>query len=279
MRGRWGLWWGSLEGADLTTLVVAASGAGFREVSCTPAMWFASRAGDADGSALRALLDAHGVRVAMIDPLLRGLPGACDASDVSPRWRSTFEHGEDDCHRAADALDAELINVAHFLGAPTPVEELADAIGAITERAAARGRRVCVEAMPEGSIPDITTAAAIVRAVAHPACGITVDTWHWWRSGGDPAELFALPEGSVFALQLSDAADAVRSSGTEPPSRDRLPMGEGDLPLPDLLRWAATAHPGAHLGLEVFDRRLGGTAHDAVAGSAAASVRRLERRC
>lgn len=276
MRGRWGLWWGSLEGADLATLLRVASGAGFREVSCTPAMWFAAGGPDGDPASIRALLDAHDVRVTMIDPLLRGLPGACDAASVSPRWRSTFEHDEDDCHRVADALDAGLINVAHFLGAPTPLETLVDAIGGITERAAARGRRIAIEAMPEGAIPDVATAASIVRAVAHPACGLTVDTWHWWRSGGDLEELRALPAGAVFALQMSDALASARGTGTAPPSRDRLPIGEGDLPIVALLAWAREAHPAAHVGLEVFDRRAAGRAHEVVAAAAAASVRRVE---
>lgn len=260
----WALWWGSLEGADLATLRREAAAAGFAAASATPAMVLTQSAGP-----------SHGAAVVMIDPLLRGLPGACDAASVSARWRSTFEHDEDDCHRAADRTGASLINVAHFLGAPTPLEALVDAIGAITERAAARGRRVAIEAMPEGSIPDVATAAAIVDAVGHPACGLTVDTWHWWRSGGSLDELAALAPGSVFALQVSDALADARGTGTTPPSRDRLPVGEGDLPLGALLDWARRAHPAAHLGLEVFDRRHPGRSHADTARAAAVSVASL----
>lgn len=268
----WGLWWGSLEGADLPTLVRCAGRVGFTHVSCTPAMYFAARdAGWTDG-ALAALLDECGVHLPMIDPLMRGLPGACRPEDVSSRWRATFEHDEDDCHRAADALGADIINVTHFLGAPTPLEVLADAIGAITDRAARRGRRVAIEAMPEGSIVDVRTAARLVDLIGRPECGLTIDTWHWWRSGGDLAELYGLPADSVFALQVSDAFAASRGTGVEPPSRDRLPIGAGDMPLRDIVAWAEQRAPIAHIGLEVFDRATAGRPFGELAAAAAGRV-------
>jgi sugar phosphate isomerase/epimerase len=274
---RWGLWWGSLEGADLVTLVRCAGRAGFGEVSCTPAMYLAARAGGWTDAALGALLADCGVRVPMIDPLMRGLPGARAPEDVSPRWRSTFEHDEDDCHRAADALGATIINVTHFLGAPTPVDVLADALGPLTARAAARGRRAAIEAMPEGGIPDVATAADLVARIGSPACGLTVDTWHWWRAGGDLDELRTLRPGTVVALQVSDARSDARGAGTEPPSRDRLPIGTGDLPLHEILAWVRVASPAAHVGLEVFDRTAAGRPFDESAAAAAAHVVAFDR--
>jgi sugar phosphate isomerase/epimerase len=251
-RGRPALWWGSLEGADLETLARCAGRAGFAAVSATPAMVFAAQA--RHGAALRRVLDASGVHVVMIDPLLRGLPGSCDPATVSPRWRSTFEHDEDDCHRAADAVGATVLNVAHFLGSPVPRHALVDAVAAVTERAAARGRRIAIEAMPEGSIASVSEASAIADAVAHPACGITVDTWHWWRSGGDLDELRACRPGSVFAVQVADAQAEVRGSGLRPPARDRLLPGSGALPLHEVLALVRERHPVAVVGAEVFDR-------------------------
>jgi sugar phosphate isomerase/epimerase len=247
------LWWGSLEGADLETLVAAAATAGFGAVSAQPAMVLAAaqRHGDAG---VRALVADHGVRITTIDPLLRGLPGACDPATVGRRWRAPFETDEDDAHRAADLVGAELINVAHFLGTPTPVEELADAIGALTARATAHGRGIVIEHMPEGAIAAVATAAAIAAAIDDPACGITLDTWHWWRSGGDLDELRAVPPGRIHVVQLADALDDVRGTGTTPPTADRLLPGHGTIPLTDVLGLLATAHPSARLGVEVFDR-------------------------
>ena len=271
-----GLWWGSLEGADLESLITAAGRAGFSEISTTPAMYFAARRRGNTDSGLRARLADHGVSVMIVDPLLRGLPGACAPDRVGSRWRSTFEHDEDDCHRVCDALDAPIVNVAHFLGAPTPFDELVEAIGAIAARAGARGRTLAVEAMPEGAIGDIRTAAAIVDAIGHDSAGLTIDTWHWWRSGGDLDELRDLAPGTIRAVQVSDAFADVRSSGIEPPSRDRLLPGVGVMPLVEILRVAVANSPAASVGLEVFDRAVAGRPYDEIASSARAATAELD---
>lgn len=275
LNARTGLWWGSLEGADLETLIACAGRAGFTDVSTTPAMYFAARAGGKTDADLRALLDEHGVRVAVIDPLMRGLPGACAPEQVSKRWRATFEHGEDDCYLVAEALNVDLINVAHFLGAPTPLDELIDAIGLLTSRAVARGRSIVIEAMPEGAIADIATADAIARAVNDPHCGLTIDTWHWWRTGGAMDELLKLSPGTVRVLQAGDALLDARGTATNPPSRDRLLPGLGDLPLVDVVRLVQTRHPAACLGIEVFDRATAAQAFDITTAAAAQSMARL----
>src|SRR5690606_10472047 len=169
---RSGLWWGTVEGAGVEELVDAAASAGFTDISITPAMYFDAVARGLSDEDLRSILDERAVLAAVIDPLIRGLPGSADPDSVGRRFRSTFEHGEDDCYRVAEAVGATAINVAHFLGAPTPVEKLADAIGGIAERAATRGLDVLVEFMPEGGIADLETAAAIVAAVNRANCGL-----------------------------------------------------------------------------------------------------------
>jgi sugar phosphate isomerase/epimerase len=169
------LCWGTVEGAPVHELVVTAAHAGFTGVSVTPAMYFASRSLGRSDHDLRVELDDLGVSVMVIDPLITGLPGIPSPDDVGPRFRSTFVHDEHDCYRAAEAVGAGAINVAHYLGAPTELGVLADAIGAMAERAAARGIDVLVESMPDGAIPDVTAAAAIVAAVGADNCGASLD--------------------------------------------------------------------------------------------------------
>jgi sugar phosphate isomerase/epimerase len=256
MAGGSGLWWGTLEGAPFSDLVASASSAGFTAISITPAMYFAARDEGRTDVDLRAELDGHGVAVAVVDPLIRGLPGSLKPEDVGPRFRSTFEHGEEDCYRVAEAVGARAINVAHYLGAPTPVEMLTDAIGAIAARAATHGIDVLVEFMPEGSIPDVATAATIVAAIDAANCGLMFDTWHHWRCGGTTDALRTLPAGSIRALQLSDANIDVRGTGTQPPTGDRLLPGDGVMPLTEIARLALANRADVSLGLEVFNREL-----------------------
>jgi sugar phosphate isomerase/epimerase len=146
------------------------------------------------------------------------------------------------------------LNIAHWLGAPTPVEELIDAIGAISARADDRGLEIVVEFMPEGAIADLATAARIIAGVGSPNCGLMLDTWHLWRTGGTVAELAALPPGCIRAVQLSDALMDVRDTWRAPPTRDRLLPGDGEIPLVDIMRVLHDNCPDSLVGLEVLSR-------------------------
>lgn len=272
---RSGLWWGTVEGAGVEELVDAAASAGFTDISITPAMYFDAVGRGRSDQDVRSILDDRAVRVAMIDPLIRGLPGSADSASVGRRFRSTFEHGEDDCYRVAEAVGATAVNVAHFLGAPTPVEKLADAIGGIAERAATSGLDVLVEFMPEGAIGNLETAAAIVAAVNAPNCGLTFDTWHHWRCGGTVEQIRGLPPGTIRAVQLSDALDDVRGSGTAPPTRDRLLPGDGSIPLVEMVGVIHRDHSRAVSGLEVFSAALRELSPSQRAAAAKASFDRL----
>ena len=250
------LCWGTVEGASVHELAATASRAGFTGISITPAMYFASLEQGRTDHDLRSELDDLGVSVLVIDPLISGLPGIPSPDDVGPRFRSTFVHDEDDCYRAAEAVGAGALNVAHYLGAPTEVTVLADAVGAIAARASLKGLDVLVESMPDGAIPDVTTAAAIVAAVGATNCGLMLDTWHHWRCGGDLVDLRTLAPMTVRAVQLSDALDDVRGSGARPPTRDRLMPGDGVIPLAEIVAIAQANCPDVILGIEVFNREL-----------------------
>jgi sugar phosphate isomerase/epimerase len=150
------------------------------------------------------------------------------------------------------------LNLAHFLCSPTPVGQLIDCIGAICGRAASEGIEVLVEFLPEGSISDLTTAADIVRSVNLDNCGLMFDTWHFFRTGGQVDELCQLPERAIGAVQVSDAAQSIWASGTNPPTAERLFPGEGVIPLADLIAKAMSNNDTVLVGAEVFSRVTSG---------------------
>jgi sugar phosphate isomerase/epimerase len=246
------LCWGTVEGTPLPELVDVAAAAGFAGITVTPAMYFAARAEGHTDAELRARLDDQGVAASVVDPLLAALPGCPAPESVAPRFRATFEHGEADAFRAALALGAPTINVAHYMGAPTPVDALAEAVAGICQRAAQHGLTVCVEFMPEGSLTDLATATRIVELTGAPNAGVMLDVWHFFRTGGDVADVEALPAGTVKGLQLSDAPAHLRGVGTNARVRDRLLPGDGVIPLTGIL--AALGDDAAvDWGVEVFD--------------------------
>jgi sugar phosphate isomerase/epimerase len=248
------LCWGTVESVDLLTLADAAAAAGFPTISVTPAMALAALAEAPSPAALARQVAERGVRVALVDPLMRGLPGCPAPDDVAPRFRSTFLAGEDDCYRVAEVFGARTLNVAHYMGAPTPVSALVDAIGAVARRAAGHGIGVLVEFMPEGSIPDLATAVAIVEGIAAPNVGVMLDTWHLYRTGDSIEAVRAAPPGSVHGLQLSDAAAETFGTGVDPPSRDRLQPGDGVIPIGEIVREVRRHVPDVFVGLEVLNR-------------------------
>jgi len=145
------------------------------------------------------------------------------------------------------------LNVAHYMGAPTPVEALADAVAGVAQRAARHGLAVCVEFMPEGSLVDLPTAARIVELAGAPNVGVMLDTWHFFRTGGTPADVAALHPGTVTGLQVSDARARLFGVWTDAGVRERLLPGEGAIPLVEILRAVFAAHPVRDVGVEVFN--------------------------
>ncbi len=251
-----GLWWGTAEGVALPELIDVAAATGYGAISVTPSMYFEAVAGGHDVAELRARLDDTGVVVGVVDPLIRGLPGCPPPSEVGPRFRSTFEHGEDDCYRVAEALRAPALNLAHFLCTSTPLDQMIDVVGGISERARRHDIAVLVEFMPEGSIPDFATAAAIVAEAGAGRCAVMLDTWHFFRTAGSPDQLRDLAPGTIGAVQVSDAAADMWGTGVQPPTRDRLVPGDGVIPLREILSLAMANCAEVVVGAEVFSRAL-----------------------
>ncbi|MFI5041170.1 MAG: sugar phosphate isomerase/epimerase family protein [Acidimicrobiales bacterium] len=245
--------------ATLPQLIDVASEHGFAAVTTTPMLY--ARAGIADRE-LRRLLDARGVRVTYIDGLITALPGTPPPSGA--------EASEEDCYRMAAALGAAAINVVHINGSPTPIDDLAAALGPLCERAAARGLRIVMEFLPETGIPDLPTALELVRAVGAGNLGVVLDSWHLARSGGRPEMVDAEATALIGAVQLSDRT---RAQDLQPyvPMSGRLLPGDGELPLVDLV----SRLPDIPLGIEVISAEMRALTAGEAAAAAAASLRRL----
>jgi len=254
--------------ATFPELVHAAGVAGFDAVTISPALHLAIA--DDDGTQARRVLDAAGVRVAVVDPLIRPLPGVPPLSQVAAEHRPFLEPSLADVLRLAEATGAESVNLAHFLGRAVTVERLAEAIGTVAEAAAEVGCQVSLEFIPDTGVPDLATARAIVRAVAATNLGIMVDSWHLARAGEDPSDVAAADRGSITGVQLCDRRPPIPG---EPyvPMAGRLLPGDGELPLLDLVDAVLGIAPDITFGIEVFDVDLAaGPAVDSAAKAFAA---------
>lgn len=242
------LCWGCVPGTSLLQLAELAARHGFAEIHVQPGQYLDA---GLDHAALRARLDELGVKVGVIDALMSGLPGLPDPKDVKPEWRRLFENSLDDCLRAATALGARTLNVAHFLGKPVEVKAMGVAVRNIAERAGDVGKRVTLEFIPDTGFADLATTIAVVEAAGRPDVGIMFDTWHFLRSGGLAEELEALSPARIFEAQISGRRKPVPGEAYAPMS-GRLAPGEGDEPVARLARALRLGNPDLVLAVEVF---------------------------
>jgi len=267
-----GLCWGTAIGTPLEPLIDAAGGAGLGAVTLTAGMYEASRArGVSDAQLRRRLLD-HGVRVHAIDPLIGVLPGTPKPAEVPPENRAYFEFTEERCYQAAEALEAETINLAHFGGRAVAEQEFIDCLGPLAERARRRGVRLTLEFLPESAIPDLAAAQRIVSGVGSKNLTLLLDTWHFARSGGTLAQLEAVPQGQIGGLQISDRIEPPPGTAYTPMGGRLLP-GEGEIPLVSLLKALLRKEPGLTVAVEVFSDDLRALPAHEIAARVAASTR------
>jgi sugar phosphate isomerase/epimerase len=136
-----------------------------------------------------------------------------DAFDESCRWAAALG-----CATVMSPVDRS----------PGPVERAARSVREVGDIAARHAVRLALEFNSQA--PQFNTLAAVrevLAQAAHPHCGVLLDTYHFGRSGGDPADLDRLSPDEIAYIQFSD----VPRAGLEPGKAvDRLPPGHGSVP-------------------------------------------------
>jgi sugar phosphate isomerase/epimerase len=267
------LCWGTVPQAGLIELMEAAALSGFSSVMVTPEMYRLA-ALRREAAELRSLIKTSSAPVVVLDPLISALPEVPSPELVEPSKRPLFAFGEDDCFRIAEALGAETINLVHFLGPPIAHDRMLDAVGGVTDRAAARGLKIVIEFLPGTGIPDLRTAARIVDEIGRANLGIMFDTWHFARTGLPWDDLKSLPGGMIRAVQVSDRIEPPRETPYRP-GADRLLPGDGELPLAEMLAAVLARSPDASIGLEVFSDDLATLSASRAASLAASALGRV----
>jgi sugar phosphate isomerase/epimerase len=132
----------------------------------------------------------------------------------------------------------------HELGVPTvnilslePDQSRAlEQLSVFADMALARGMRTTLEFLPGLPIGDLATAVAAVRAVGRPNFQLLLDAMHVFRSGAQPAQIAALDPALIGYAQLCDVPLMSRAASYADEARhERLPPGEGELPLLDFV--------------------------------------------
>ena len=155
-----GLCWGSAPGASLFALAGAAATAGLRWFSPTPGQVLEALALHSPAEIRRRLGDL-GVRASVLDPLIRGVPGTPLPDAVEERMRWLFVPSQEECWRAAEAIEAPAINFTQFLGQGAARTALFAGLRAMAEANRAHGFASTIEFIPGSGIPDLLAAAEL----------------------------------------------------------------------------------------------------------------------
>lgn len=138
------------------------------------------------------------------------------------------------------AAGAELGAVAVTVSGDDPDSaRLAANFAALCDLAGSFGLRVDLEFMRWRAVGNLAQALAVLRQAGAANGAVLVDALHLSRSGGDPADLKAVPAEMLRAAQLCDAAATMPATDAaiiEEAREGRLPPGEGALPLAALLQ-------------------------------------------
>jgi sugar phosphate isomerase/epimerase len=272
-----GLGCGNLLKASLPELIDTAARHGFRTITARPFAFAAAlEAGFTEKELRRRLADA-GVRVTMID-CLHGLPGVPPVETIDPAMRAAYAPDvfnppdEETCFRAAEVLEAGVVNLNHYRGRLLPVEEMAEAVGKICRRAGARGLQIALEFIADTGLPNLPFAQAVTEACGEPNCTIVLDFCHLDRSGGTVEDVRRLPSGAIANIQISDRTPPLPGSVYVPMTGRQMP-GKGRLPLRALMDAALANSPDATADIEVLNEELRDLPTDEAAARLAAAVK------
>ncbi|NHA67178.1 sugar phosphate isomerase/epimerase family protein [Phycicoccus flavus] len=195
---------------------------------------------------LAELVAATGVRHTEVELLDRWWVTGADRAAVDAEHDLLFEAGV-------------ALGVRHVKAGP-PVDtgpeewrELVPSLRALARRAAGHGLRVALEPLPFSTVTTMPLGAELVAEVGEPNLGLVVDAWHVFRAGTSLEELAAaLVPGSVFAVELDDAAPEVVGTLLEDTVDRRRYPGEGCFDLDGLVRVLAATGFDGPWGVEIL---------------------------
>lgn len=123
------------------------------------------------------------------------------------------------------------------------------AVAEFAAQAGQRGLRATLEFMPGTVFGNFAQALAAIGEIGAPNLSLLVDCMHFARSGSDLAGLAACDPAAIGYLQLCDApATGDPAVYGEEAKHNRLPPGEGELPLAAILEAAPRSLP---VGIEL----------------------------
>jgi len=122
----------------------------------------------------------------------------------------------------------------------------------------------------------IHTSAEVLELIeaAHAGhLGLIVDSWHWWTSGEDAADLRRLTASQIVSVELNDAPEGLARE-QQIDNQRRLPASTGVLPLADFMTALAAIEFDGPVYAEPFYAPLRQEPVETVASQVAEAMKR-----
>jgi sugar phosphate isomerase/epimerase len=160
-----------------------------------------------------------------------------------------------------------------FTDNPPPVGLMQEGFARLVERVRGSGTVIGVEPVAFSNIRDAATARNIVSGKAGYGGGVTLDNWHFARTGQCPQDLGGLAGTEISGVEISNVAQDIAGSLFEDTLDHRRLPNDGVYDVPAFIRAiAATGYCGP-VGCEVLSIDLRAIPLEMALAKAASSAR------
>ena len=232
-----------------------ARDAGFSGLSLMPGDIWSLEAEGMTATDIRTRIEDHGLTIMEVDCTACWLPAHSSVDDALPLAALLHSLPPERVIETAARIGASSVTVIEMMGIVPSLDEAAEAFAHLCDLAADNGLKAHIEFLPFGGIPDLATAWAIVQAAGRSNGGLTLDSWHFFRSGSSLDLLAAIPGHRIHTIQINDAPAKPGSDLLHETMNDRLRPGEGDLDLVGFLRTLDATGCTAPVSVEIFSAK------------------------
>ena len=226
--------------------------AGFSAISLMPGdVWALEEAGMSAADIGKRIAD-HGLSVMEMDCTACWLPSHRSAGDDVPMATLLRSLTPERVVETAARIGSPSVTAVEMMGITPSLDEAAEAFAHLCDLAADHGLKAHIEFLPFGGIPDLASAWAIVQAAGRPNGGLTLDSWHFFRSGSSFDLLERIPGSRIHTIQINDAPAQPQSDLVHETMTARLVPGQGSFDLIRFIRTLDRIGATAPISVEIF---------------------------
>lgn len=250
--------------------------AGFEATGVLPIDVWALEAQGMKAGEIRERIADHGLAVTVMDCIACWLPAQrakpVDGGELGKLLRRLTPERVVDTAARIGARSVAAVEISNVV---VEFDVAVEAFAALCDQAAAHGLKAHIEFVPMGGIPDLASAWRIVEAAGRPNGGLTIDSWHLFRSGSTLEQLARIPGDRIHAVQIGDAPAQAQADLWQELNTGRLLPGQGSFDLVGLIRTLDNMGSQAPIGVEVFSSEFADQPFGAVVRSLADSGRAI----